>query len=109
MFTITDDDRASCIWELVVGWEWVTLIGSPEAKTHKKSLGGDAKRCEWPVRGPDASVKGNLLTPLAEQQGDPRAAMELLRRGRRVLFVPDSTQYMDADAFQRFLSGLDEK
>jgi hypothetical protein len=61
------------------------------------------------VPGPDTSGKGNLLTPLAKQ-GDSRAAQELLRRGRRVLYVPDdSTGSMSADDFQRLLAGLDQK
>jgi len=50
-----------------------------------------------------------ILTPLA-RRGDPRAAMELVRRGRKVLFTPDSTEYMDAKTFQKLLAGLlDEK
>jgi hypothetical protein len=61
------------------------------------------------IPGPSTSGKQNLLTPLAKQ-GDPRAALELMRRGRNVLFVPDQTQYMDAETFQKFLAGLlDEK
>jgi hypothetical protein len=28
---------------------------------------------------------------------------------RKALFVPDSTQYMDASTFQKLLAGLDEK
>ena len=47
----------------------------------------------------------SILTPLA-RRGDPRAARELLRRGRNVLFVPDQTQYMDAEMFQKLLAGL---
>jgi hypothetical protein len=39
------------------------------------------------VPGPDTAGKGNLLSPLAKQ-GDPRAAAELLRRGRKVIYVP---------------------
>lgn len=39
------------------------------------------------VPGPDTAGKGNLLSPLAKA-GDPRAAAELARRGRRVLYVP---------------------
>jgi|ERR1700734_903678 len=39
------------------------------------------------VPGPDTAGKGNLLSPLAKA-GDPRAAQELMRRGRRVLYVP---------------------
>lgn len=57
------------------------------------------------VAGPDTSGKGNLLTPLAKQ-GDSRAAMELVRRGRKVLFTPDSSQYMTAEEFQKLLAGL---
>jgi hypothetical protein len=58
------------------------------------------------VPGPDTSGKGNLLSPLA-RQGDPRAAQELLRRGRRVLFVPDdSTGSMSAQDFADLLKGL---
>jgi hypothetical protein len=61
------------------------------------------------VPGPDTSGRGNLLTPLAKQ-GDPRAAMELMRRGRKVLFTPDdSGQYMSADDFQKLLAGLGDK
>jgi len=61
------------------------------------------------VAGPDTAGKGNLLTPLAKR-GDPRAAQELLRRGRSVLYVADQTPYMDASTFQKLLSGLlDEK
>jgi hypothetical protein len=33
-------------------------------------------------------------------------AMELVRRGRKVLFTPDQTQYMDAETFQKLLAGL---
>jgi hypothetical protein len=45
-----------------------------------------------------------------DRRGKPRAAQELLRRGRNVLFVPDQTQYMDAETFQKLLAGLlDEK
>lgn len=44
------------------------------------------------VPGPDTAGKGNLLSPLAKA-GDPRAAMELKRRGRGVLFVPAETDY----------------
>ena len=39
------------------------------------------------VPGPDTAGKGNLLSPLAKK-GDPRAAKELMRRGRNVLYVP---------------------
>lgn len=39
------------------------------------------------VPGPDTAGKGNLLSPLAKK-GDPRAAQELMRRGRNVLYVP---------------------
>lgn len=39
------------------------------------------------VPGPDTAGKGNLLSPLAKR-GDPRAAKELMRRGRNVLYVP---------------------
>ena len=39
------------------------------------------------VPGPDTAGKGNLLSPLAKA-GDPRAAQELMRRGRNVLYVP---------------------
>lgn len=39
------------------------------------------------VPGPDTAGKGNLLTPLAKR-GDSRAAMEVARRGRPVLFTP---------------------
>lgn len=60
------------------------------------------------VPGPDTAGKGNLLTPLAKQ-GDPRAAMELMRRGRPVLFTPDSTQYMSAKEFADLLSGLSDQ
>jgi hypothetical protein len=61
------------------------------------------------VPGPDASGKGNLLSPLA-RQGDPRAAQELLRRGRRVLYVPDAdlSQAMSAQDFADMLKGLDQ-
>ena len=61
------------------------------------------------VPGPDTSGKGNLLTPLAKQQGDPRAALELMRRGRRVLFVPDDIGSMSAKDFADLLAGLDQK
>ena len=33
-------------------------------------------------------------------------AQAALRRGRRVLFVPDQTQYVDAETFQKLLAGL---
>lgn len=61
------------------------------------------------VPGPDTSGKGNLLTPLAKT-GDPRAAAELLRRGRRVLFVPDadSPKYISSDDFADLLQRLQE-
>jgi len=45
------------------------------------------------VPGPDSSGRGNILTPLA-RRGDPRAAAELTRRGRTVLYVP-SDEYAD--------------
>jgi hypothetical protein len=59
------------------------------------------------VPGPDTSGKGNLLTPLAKR-GDPRAAAELQRRGRTVIYMPDSDTplYMDSDAFANLLKGL---
>jgi hypothetical protein len=57
------------------------------------------------VPGPDTSGKGNLLTSIAKP-GECRAAQELVRRGRGVLYVPsDSGDYMDASAFQRLLQG----
>lgn len=61
------------------------------------------------VAGPDTSGKGNLLTPLAKT-GDPRAAAELLRRGRRVLFVPDSDtpSYISSDDFADLLNRLQQ-
>ena len=59
------------------------------------------------VPGPDTSGKGNLLSPLA-RRGDPRAAAELQRRGRSVLFVPDtsSPDYLDASRFADILKNL---
>jgi hypothetical protein len=47
----------------------------------------DYKLTPESVPGPDTAGKGNLLSPLAKK-GDPRAAQELLRRGRGVLYVP---------------------
>jgi hypothetical protein len=59
------------------------------------------------VPGPDTSGKGNLLTPLAKR-GDPRAAAELQRRGRTVIYLPDSDTplYMDSAAFANLLKNL---
>lgn len=61
------------------------------------------------VPGPDSSGKGTLLTPLAKT-GDPRAAAELLRRGRRVLFVPDSDspKYISSDDFADLIQRLQD-
>src|SRR5215469_16311787 len=61
------------------------------------------------VPGPDSSGKGNLLSPLA-RRGDPRAAAELQRRGRTVIYTPDSNTplYMDSDAFANLLRKLQE-
>jgi hypothetical protein len=47
----------------------------------------DYKLTPESVPGPDTAGKGNLLTPIAKR-GDPRAAAELQRRGRNVLYVP---------------------
>lgn len=47
----------------------------------------DYKLTPESVPGPDTAGKGNLLSPLAKK-GDPRAAQELMRRGRNVLYVP---------------------
>jgi hypothetical protein len=52
------------------------------------------------VPGPDTAGKGNLLTPLAKT-GDPRAAAELMRRGRRVLYVP-AESYPEPKSTTRF-------
>ena len=62
------------------------------------------------VPGPDTSGKGNLLTPLAKT-GDPRAAAELLRRGRKVLFVSDSDspKYISADDFADLIDRLQQQ
>lgn len=57
--------------------------------------------------GPDTSGRGNLLTPAAKR-GVPGAGEELVRRGRTVLFVPDSSPSMSADDFQKLLAGLDK-
>jgi hypothetical protein len=57
------------------------------------------------VPGPDTSGKGNILTPLAKR-GDPRAAEELTRRGRMVLYTQDPTDYLDAQKFQDLLAGI---
>jgi len=57
------------------------------------------------IPGPDTSGRGNLLTGIAKT-GDPRAAAELMRRGRGVLFVPDNVQSMSADEWANFLAGL---
>ena len=47
------------------------------------------------------------LSPLAKG-GDPRAAMELLRRGRSVIFMPDAgaASYVDAGKFADLLRTL---
>jgi hypothetical protein len=43
----------------------------------------------------------------AFKRGDARAAQELMRGGRGVLYVPDSSgQYMDAERFAKLLAGL---
>lgn len=47
----------------------------------------DYKLTPESVPGPDTAGKGNLLSPIAKR-GDPRAAAELMRRGRNVLYVP---------------------
>lgn len=39
------------------------------------------------VPGPDTPGRGNLLTPAA-RRGDPRAAQELMRRGRSIIYTP---------------------
>ena len=57
------------------------------------------------VPGPDTSGKGNLLTPLAKR-GDARAAQELMRRGRGVLYVPDNVPSMSAEDWVKFLAGF---
>jgi hypothetical protein len=55
--------------------------------------------------GPSTSGKQNLLTPIAKRS-DPRAAQELLRRGRNVLYVPDDIGSMSAKDFAKLLAGL---
>jgi hypothetical protein len=57
------------------------------------------------VPGPDTSGKGNLLTGIAKR-GDVRAADELMRRGRGVLYVPDNIESMSAADWAKFLAGL---
>lgn len=70
-------------------------VGSPEQETGyyppvtKVPIRStpDYKLTPESVPGPDTAGKGNLLSPLAKK-GDPRAAQELMRRGRNVLYVP---------------------
>jgi hypothetical protein len=60
------------------------------------------------IPGPDSSGLVNRLTPLAKR-GDPRAAQEMVRRGRSVIYVPDTSDAMSAEDFARLLAGLDQK
>jgi hypothetical protein len=60
------------------------------------------------VSGPDSAGRANILTPLAKK-GDPRAAQELLRRGRSVLFVPDDIGSMSAQDFADLLRGISDQ
>jgi hypothetical protein len=56
------------------------------------------------VPGPDTSGKGNLLSPLAKR-GDPRAAQELMRRGRNVIYVPAEEDYPAPRSVTNFSRG----
>jgi len=57
------------------------------------------------VPGPDSPARANLLTPAAKR-GDPRAAAELQRRGRSVLFVPDASSSLTPEEFAELLRRL---